>query len=298
MQTKAGFTCHHEASSVAETARHILRAQLRVMESNAERATRLHSAKAIHDLRLAIRRFRAALRIFGGLMPDMIVKRLRRRLLVLNRQLGPIRDAQVWLGLLTRTVGRRERPLPAEWVQCVKMATETCATRVKMLDQALKSAPFWEAHECCNHLQCDKPCGDQAVRPFLAAKLQRAYVRLFRIGAPVAGATGEDVHAFRRHYRRARYLSEFTEPLLGEPVDKLTHYLKRVSTALGERHDVEVQIQILTGMKKPPKDLFVMLDHKKHAAQQDFDTAWKKLMAPHFRKHVRTNLRVVKRAGK
>ena len=280
------------SDSVEATARRILNAQLLLMEANAERAARIHSVKAVHDLRVAIRRFRVALRVFGDLMPHTVVKRLRRRFQWLSHQLSPIRDAQVWHGWLARTVGRRKAPLPAELHQCVKEAETACLEQVQTLDQVLKGAPFRVTRKCCQRLRCDR-----SARPFLAGKLHRAYERLCRAGVSLVDAKGEQVHTLRRRCRRLRYLSEFAEPMLGRSVHKLTHHLKHVSTALGERHDAEVQLRILNDMERPPEDLCKMVTRRKHEARTKFTKAWRKLMASHFRQRVLAELQAAKQEG-
>ncbi|MEI6167593.1 MAG: CHAD domain-containing protein [bacterium] len=280
--------------SVGGTARRILNAQLRLMQSNAERAARDHSIKAIHDLRLAVRRFRAALWVFGELMPDILAKRLRRRLLVLNRRLGPIRDAQVWLDLVRWTMRKRKARLPPGFDLCVKSAEASCAVQLQALERILQSIPFREAQECSSQVSSDQPPG-----PFLAAKLLRAYKPLCRLkNKPLADLTAEKEHAFRRRCRRVRYLAEFTEPILGQPVQKLSRRLKRVANALGARHDAHVHARLLAEMTVPPDVLLLGVTCAKHEAQQEFVEAWGELTRPHFKKRVFKALQAAKRAGK
>ena len=292
MQTKAGFGYQQKANSVGETARQILNTQLLLIEVNAGRAIRLRGTKAVHDLRVAIRRFRVALRVFRDLMPLPVVKRLRQRFLSLNRRLGPIRDAQVWRSTLARTFGRKRTPLPMDLNHCVQAAEAACAQYVQTLDQVLKEVPFKTASECCRQLRCDLPN-----RPFLAGKLHRAYKRLCLSGISFADAKVEEVHALRRHCRRVRYLSEFAEPVLGKPIHTLTRHLKRTSTALGERHDAEVQTRMLNALKNPPEDILARVARRKREAQHDFDKAWRQLTAPHFRRRVMAELQAAKKAG-
>lgn len=279
--------------SVGETARRILKTQFRLMEANGERAVSMQTVRAIRDLRLSIRRFRAALWAFGDLMPGLQAKRLRRRLLSLNRRLGPIRDAQVWLTLVRWTMRKRKARLPAGFDLCVKAAEASCELQLQALGRILKSMPLREAQDCCPRVSSDQQAG-----PYLAALLLRALKPLCRIKKPLAGMTVEQEHAFRRRCRRVRYLCEFTEPFLGRPVEKLSRRLKRASSALGDRHDAEVQDRLLAGMVAPPNALQLKVTCSKHEAQQEFVEAWGRLTAPHFKKHVFSALRAARRAGK
>lgn len=281
------------ADSVAETARRILKTQLRLMEVNGERAARVQSVSAIRTLRLSVRRFRAALWAFGDLMPGPLVKRLRRKLLILNRRLGPIRDAQLWLALVRRTMRKRKAGFPVGVALCAKAAEVSCEIQLQELGRIVKSMPLQEAQECCNQLSGEQPAG-----PFLAAKLFRAYKPLCRIKNPLVGVTIEEEHAFRRHCRRVKYLSEFAAPLMGRPVQKLSRSLKRASSTLGDRHDAEVQARLLADMAEPPNVLLLKVACAKHEAQQEFVEAWGRLTRPHFEKRVLSVLRAAKRAEK
>jgi len=278
--------------SLGKTARRILEEQLSLMEAHAERAVRLHQASDVHDLRVALRRYRVALRVFGKGVPCPEGKRLRQRLQMLSRRLSPIRDIQVWHGVLARTVGRRKKPLPADLDQCLKAAEAGCIKQVRGLGQALAGAPFTAARKYARQFQCDQPDG-----PFLAGQLWRAYKRLLRTGVPPADVKVEEAHALRRRCRRVRYLAEFAEPVLGPVAHKLTHHLKSLSTTLGERHDAEVQTRMLMKLKHPPETLLVMLACRKQEAQHAAEAVFRKLAAPHFKERMRAELRVAKRKG-
>jgi CHAD domain-containing protein len=212
---------------------------------------------------------------------------------MVNRRLGPIRDAQVWLDLVRWTMRKRKARLPPGFDLCVKSAEASCEAQLQALERILQSIPFREAQECSNQVSSDQPAG-----PFLAAKLLRAYKPLCRIKNPLADMTVEEEHAFRRRCRRVRYLAEFTAPLLGRPVQKLSRRLKRASSALGARHDAHVQARRLAEMTVPPDVLLLRVTCARHEAQQEFVEAWGRLTGPHFKKRVFAELRAAKRAGK
>ena len=133
-------------------------------------------------------------------------------------------------------------------------------------------------------------CGQNA-RPFLARKLYRAMARILEKGDPAVFKTAEEVHALRRRCRRAKYLSEFAEPILGRYIRKLTHRLTHVTDALGNWHDADVQAELLDAMTAPPDDLRRLVSRRKHTSQRKFFVAWRRLTAPHFEKHVLKELR-------
>ncbi|MBV9647850.1 MAG: CHAD domain-containing protein [Candidatus Eremiobacteraeota bacterium] len=69
--------------------------------------------EAVHDTRVAIRRFRSALRAFSDCYSGSAAKRLRKRTRRLGRTLGVIRDADVHLRAVNTALdgsGPEERP--------------------------------------------------------------------------------------------------------------------------------------------------------------------------------------------
>jgi len=268
-------------------ARRVLGAQLRVIEVNVAKARRTPDAKAIHDLRMALRRFRTALRVFGECLPGASAKRLRTRLQGVNRRFGPLRDAQVWLGVVRTAAGRA--PLPLAWAECVREAGRGCTVRGRAVDRVLRSAAFRDAREWVDRLEGDR--GGDAARPFLARKVCHGYARLLRAGEAPDVTSDQEAHAFRRRCRRVRYLSEFAEPILGGGVPRLSARLKKVADALGDRHDAEVHAGLLKRMKSPPAALLAVVVRRRHAAQQDFRSAWRRLTAARFQKNIVAELR-------
>lgn len=282
--------------SAVETARRILRDECLLIEISAQRASRLHNARAVHDLRVSIRRFRTALRFFGDLLPRGSSKRLRRHLQELNRRLGPIRDAQVWLEFLKRSVRGKRTPLPDDWGRCLQDAEAACTEQVRRLDSILKSACFKDAHEYCYGIWRGKRKPDQSARPFMARKLYRATIGILRIDGPAATKMDKEAHALRRRCRRVRYLSEFAEPALGRLVRRLARRLKHVADSLGDRHDAEIHAGILNEMRAAPDDLRRKVSRRSHRARKEFDVAWRRLTAPHFQRLVLAALREAKRS--
>jgi CHAD domain-containing protein len=75
-------------------------ALLRRVAFQVSRAARSADAEAIHDLRVAIRRFSRCLRVFAQFYPDKSWKKIRRRLDSLMSMAGAVRDLDIALDLL------------------------------------------------------------------------------------------------------------------------------------------------------------------------------------------------------
>jgi CHAD domain-containing protein len=286
-----------------QTARRILQLQFELILENASLEALCHNAKAIHDLRVAARRFRTALRVFEGPLQGTSATRIQRQLQSLNRRLGPIRDTQVWLNLLEKAARRKRASRPAAWESGLREARRAYAAQERTLIRIMKSAPGKDVLKNCGRLlDIEWPHTrtghdpNESSRILLAEKLHQAYSQLLQAGESPTFETTEAAHAFRRRCRRARYLSEFAEPFLEHHIPKLTCRLKHVADALGAWHDAEVHAANLRKMQSPPSDLRLLISTRRVSAQKAFRVAWRRLVAPHFNKRVLAALQAGNRA--
>lgn len=82
---------------------------------------------AIHDLRVATRRLREALRLFSPWLPGEETRRLRRRLRQITRGLGPVRDQDVALEFYTASRASGVAGWPRETDEAREWITRRCA---------------------------------------------------------------------------------------------------------------------------------------------------------------------------
>src|SRR6516225_6950220 len=78
-------------------ARKLLLRQVKQAESAGQRLAIGDDPEALHDFRVALRRFRAQERAYRPWLGDALPKKLRRRLHDLVRSTGPARDSEVQL---------------------------------------------------------------------------------------------------------------------------------------------------------------------------------------------------------
>ncbi|HRJ20834.1 MAG TPA: CHAD domain-containing protein, partial [Bryobacteraceae bacterium] len=84
----------------AEFARGETEARMARFFEELERATRAPDEEAVHDLRVSIRRFSQALRIFAPLLPGKAVKKIRGRMKVVMDAAAVVRDLDVGMEAL------------------------------------------------------------------------------------------------------------------------------------------------------------------------------------------------------
>ncbi|MCL4844712.1 MAG: CHAD domain-containing protein [Bryobacteraceae bacterium] len=96
------MTARREAweRGAAEFARLETEARMGRFFAELERATRAPDEEAVHDLRVSIRRFSQALRIFAPLLPGKAVKKIRGRMKVVMDAAAVVRDLDVGMEAL------------------------------------------------------------------------------------------------------------------------------------------------------------------------------------------------------
>jgi CHAD domain-containing protein len=88
----------------------VLRSLWKAMLEEADGALSGEDVEAVHDMRVAIRRLRSALRAFRTCYPDSARKGLAKKTKRLGRQLGVVRDADVHLDALRTALANAAEP--------------------------------------------------------------------------------------------------------------------------------------------------------------------------------------------
>lgn len=217
------------------------------------RAASGRDADAVHDMRVASRRLRAALAVFEGVYPKREGRVWRRFARRVTRALGRVRDADVFLAELTlladHAEGAEERVALAYIVGHMQgeRARELAAMRRTLLkaDPASRKAAFARF--------ANAPRGSGATL-WPLARLATAVIdeRLAEVGRLSGRALKEDAsaaqHRLRIALKRLRYAIETLRPALSDGADDVLVSLKRLQDALGELHDRDVFIEAVEAM--------------------------------------------------
>lgn len=209
-----------------------------------EPGTRLgEDIEALHDMRVASRRLRAAFELFAPYLPEGLLTPYRRGLRDLGRALGEVRD----LDVLLEKAAQDAQKIPAEvqpaFAELLNLwQDEQRAARARML-QWLDSLPRREfMHAFAQFLQTEPHTLPQT--PLLHTQIPIVlYTHLAEVQAYEAQlphAPLETLHALRIAFKKLRYAVEFFRELLGEDVQKLIAELKRIQDHLGNLNDAHV----------------------------------------------------------
>jgi CHAD domain-containing protein len=210
------------------------------------RANKSHNSEAIHDLRVSIRRFGQALRVFKPCFRGKELRKVRRELKQVLDVAGELRNHDIALKLL----GKSKRPERAALQAKIQIGRrEARRSLVSLLKNWLdrKSSLKWRA--ALERAAADPrdnfgkvPIG-QTARQMLPALAQD----FFEHGNKAAGAKAsrQELHGFRIASKKFRYTLELFTPLCGPALNPKLEAMRRVQTLLGDLNDLETLREIL-----------------------------------------------------
>ncbi len=227
---------------IARTSSKVLRATLLDLLEKIPEARSGDSQKGIHDLRVAVKRFREAFRLFRPVLRKKTFRRHRDWIEDLNDALGEVRDRDVALielrkltaglaepsgsvgGLLARLEAERIGAAGALAAMLDRLQLEgvpaQLAAQIELLEQ--QAAPGGSTHEFAR---------------------ERVRERLLDVRARWAAArreaTPESLHRVRIGNKRLRYAIEPFSRMLGKEVRRLYRSASRFHDALGDLHDAD-----------------------------------------------------------
>ena len=244
---------------------------LDIIEANVDGAVRDIDTEFLHDLRIAVRRTRAALKLAGDALPGDLAPRYALEFRWLGQLTTPLRDLDVHLLGFADAAAGLVTASPPDLAPMHESLTRYRAAERRRLARGLRSARFtrltsqWRAalgklsargaHQAGAAPPrraaagrggvAQTPVGDLAT-----ARIERAYRRLARTGAAITAASPEeDLHTVRKRGKELRYLLEFFAAL-HEPAThrSAVRELKALQDCLGEIQDGHVQREAIRSL--------------------------------------------------
>ncbi len=208
----------------------------------------------LHDLRVATRRLRSALRLFAGVLGPRRSESLRLELRWIGRLLGDVRDLDVFILNLQTQAQRlgesgaivellvaelRRQRLPARQILEAALVSRRFSSLVRRLETLGASPPP------------RRPRGDGGLQVAQAAPalIRKAWKRVLALGRAIGpDSPATDLHRLRILFKRLRYACEFfreafVDPASGEdPLGDEIQAMVRFQDCLGEHQDAVVAI--------------------------------------------------------
>lgn len=255
------------ADHLAAAGRKILGRQAYKMEANTEGTLLDLDPEYLHDLRVATRRARFALRLLGPLYGAERCERLREELRWIAGLLGEVRDLDVFGEQIRLDLERAQiDPGEAAWVASA-LDRQREAARQALLP-GLRSERFAALAGALFGIEPlpaepgaiepeERPLlpgtpAEEAARPMIEAAVRR--VRRWR-KRELSALAAEDLHRLRIHFKRLRYTAEYFADLFGEEYKKAIRGLVPFQDCLGAHQDAVVALSRLQGLWAQRPDL-------------------------------------------
>jgi triphosphatase len=245
----------------ADAFRLIARDCLRQLVANIP-ATLKGNSEALHQMRVAVRRLRAAMSVFSGMIRDSDMQKLKTEFRWITRILGAARDLDV---LLDETL--RERPDKSAKEGLPEIVRKFRAQRRQAygrVGEALSSARFRNlileilAWVECGGWQRKRSAlamaqREQAIVTYAARELGRRYRKLNKSGADFKTLNPAARHAVRIRAKKLRYAAEFFGGVFpgkrnAQRHEAILSALKELQSALGDLNDIATREGLIAGV--------------------------------------------------
>jgi CHAD domain-containing protein len=203
----------------------------------------------LHDLRVAVRRTRSALKLFGDALTDEVAS-FAAEFKWVGDLTTPTRDLDVHLLGFEETARTLRAAKPDDLEPFRDYLAQRRVRECRALARGLRSPRFtalmtqWRA--VLTKLADGRRNASKDTAASLAAeRTQRAFAKVAKRGAAITSASPhESLHDLRKRCKELRYVLEFFAPL-HDPAEyrKVIGDLKRLQDCLGEFQDTQVQIE-------------------------------------------------------
>jgi CHAD domain-containing protein len=286
---------------------------LDTLEQNVDGVLRDIDTEFLHDLRVAARRTRSAIKLLGDALPDGLAAPYAAEFKWLGDLTTPVRDLDVHLLGFGAMAGQLVAASPADLEPFRAFLARRRAREFRRLAAGLRSARFKTLTDQWRKALLEvRDAGGPARRRGVTAddlavsRTGRMFRRVAARGAAITPDSAPDsLHDLRKRCKELRYVLEFFAPL-HDPVAyrKVVGDLKQLQDCLGEFQDSEVQRheiaaladEMLAERAAPAATLLAMgeiaanLVHRQAEARADFAQRFTRFAGPAGQHRFRTLL--------
>jgi len=235
-----------------------------------EPGTRLgDDIEELHDMRVAVRRMRAAMRLFQEHLP-VRTRRLRDELAWVGRSLGEVRDLDVHLAQLAEWRADLQPEDAPALDAVVQLLQKRRGVERKRMLRALDSKRYEHLVERTTRTLAAGPpqrgagAGRTPITVIAPALIRGRFDRVIKPGNKIKSNSPEErYHRLRIRCKALRYALEFHRAIYGRPAQEMIRVLVRLQDVLGDHQDACVATAWLRdlvrkeGRRLPPPTLFV-----------------------------------------
>ena len=237
--------------SVNEAFTVIASSTFRHFANNAE-AVRNHDAEAIHQMRVGLRRTRAAISLFEDVLPRASTARIKEELKWLTGELASARELDVFLEERVCPITKAGPPKRGSRAIEERFAAQRTKA-FKRASRAVGSPRFRRLLiDMLEWIETRKAPSDEdkSIRPYAAELLDRRIRKARKQGKRLNELPPRQRHKLRIKIKKIRYAMDFFECLYAdsdhEEIEQLSSRLKKVQSALGALNDFMAHRKIAT----------------------------------------------------
>jgi inorganic triphosphatase YgiF len=219
--------------------------------------------EGVHQMRVGLRRLRAAMSLFADLLHDPQTAAIKAELKWLAAELAPARDLEV----LTKRVATAAKKQHARWHGVPSLSRELVEKREAALTRAqeavtsarfrtltLETAAWLEIGQWTNP-QDDlvRDLGNIPIEIYAAEELTRRWRKIRKKGRALAQLDGQSRHRLRIQVKKLRYATEFFANVFpgkraSKQRRKFVPALARLQDGLGDLNDIAVHEHVITSL--------------------------------------------------
>jgi inorganic triphosphatase YgiF len=243
----------------------IVAASLSTVQANAEGAIAGADPEYIHQMRVALRRLRAALAMFARPAPGATATPAKRETATELRMLaGELGSARNWDVFIEQTLRPLSAAFPsqAELPALMQAAAAQRAAAYRRVHDMLTSPRFARlllrlaADTFAMNTAATQPEGE--LRALARAALAKQHKRVMRDAAAMLSVDDAGRHRVRIDAKKLRYAAEFFAPLFDDEAGKYVKSLAAMQDLLGGMNDVVTALDLLDVLApEPPINLLV-----------------------------------------
>ena len=217
-------------------------------------------AEALHQMRVALRRLRAAISLFSDMLSDPQTEALKSEFKWITGELGPAREFEVFLKRVAKPVADLGRDEPGMTLvsrelrqKCEDALARACAAveSLRFRDLAIDTTAWIETGDWTRNP--NDAAGKLREHPFAAVAAQqlcRLWKKLLKSGKCLDALDPQHRHRLRIQAKKLRYAAEFFAPAFPRKKSILRRKdfvtsLQQLQDALGELNDIAVNDKLL-----------------------------------------------------
>ncbi|HEY9621002.1 MAG TPA: CHAD domain-containing protein [Crinalium sp.] len=281
--------------TLGEFAHDIIAEQYRRFSKQEKKVLADKDPEHLHQMRVAIRRLRTALRIFAAAI-DLPKAAGDKRLRHIARELGQLRDLDVQIATLKDDyrprLSKSEKHLLEEGLDALHQKRRKAFSSVaKLLDHSsyhhLKTA-YETWLECPSYqLQAQFPLSSilpDLLNPIVSNLL--LHPGWFVSVDPLSPDNAPTLHDLRKVFKQARYQAEFFASCYGDSFKAWIEEMKTLQDSLGKFQDGQVLLDLMADTlphKAKLPELHAIIQQEQDAALSDWETVRQKYLSSDYR---------------